>query len=90
MQEWSQATGIARAFGVGKGEAEAVSALMTAIPPSVVEILEDAVRKRGMLRFITHEVLSKGTFSSSWSSGIGPCESWKDELRNRDDHVLVL
>ncbi|CAK9096397.1 FO synthase subunit 1, partial [Durusdinium trenchii] len=46
---------IPKEFLDGKGEAEAVSALMTAIPPSVVEILEDAVRKRGMLRFITHE-----------------------------------
>ncbi|CAK9078225.1 unnamed protein product [Durusdinium trenchii] len=59
----------------GKGEAEAVSALMTAIPPSVVEILEDAVRKRGMLRFITHEVLSKGTFSSSWSPFVAKIET---------------
>ena len=67
-----------------------MSALMTSIAQPIVAILEDAVRKRGMQRFLNHEVLSKGIFSSSWSSGTGSMEAWKDELRNRDDNVLVL
>ena len=76
-QEWSQATGIAKAFKIGKLESEAVSALMSDIPESIVNVLEDAV-------------ISKGIFSSSWTSGSGPAEAWKDELRNREDEVLVL
>ena len=89
-QEWSQATGIAKAFKIGKLESEAVSALMSDIPESIVNVLEDAVRKRGLQRLMTHEVISKGIFSSSWTSGSGPAEAWKDGLRNREDEVLVL
>ena len=63
---------------------------MTSIAQPVVAILEAAVKQRGMQRFLNHEVLSKGVLSSSWSSGVGQMESWKDELRNRDDNVLVL
>ena len=90
LEEWAQATGIARAYKIGKGEADAVSSLMTAISPHIVERLEDAVKKRGLQKFLLHEVLSKGIFHSSWTSGTGECEAWKDELRNRDDCVLVF
>ena len=88
-QEWSQATSIARAFNIGRGESEAVSALMSTIPQEIVTTLEDAVRARGMQRFILHEVLSKGIFASAWTSGTGAAEAWKDELRNRDDNLLA-
>ena len=89
-KEWDQATSIAKAFSIGKAESEAVSQLMTAIQPSVVERLEEAVRARGMARLLQHEVISKGIFSSNFTSGIGLCESWKDQLRNRDDGELVF
>ena len=89
-QEWAQATAIAKAFKIGRLESEAVSALMSDIPESIVNVLEDAVRKRGLQRFMNHEVISKGIFSSSWTSGFGPAEAWKDELRNREDEILVL
>ena len=90
LQEWEQATGIAKAFGIGRAEAGAVSALMTQIPDSIVKVLESAVKQRGMQRFMLHEVLSKGIFCRSWTSGSGTCEAWKDELRNREDNVLVF
>ena len=90
IQEWSRATGIAKAFSIGKAESEAVSALMTSIAHPIVTILEDAVKQRGMQRFLNHEVLSKGIFESSWTSGTGQTEAWKDELRNRGDNVLVF
>ena len=63
---------------------------MTLIPPSIVDRLEDAVKKRGMQNFLLHDALSKGIFHSTWSSGIGLLESWKDELRNRDDKLLAI
>lgn len=90
LEEWAQATGIARAYKIGRAEADAVSSLMTAIPDQVVQLLEDAVKKRGLQKFLLHEVLSKGIFHSSWSSGTAGAEAWKDELRNRDDCVLVI
>ena len=90
IQEWCQATGIAKAFSIGKAESEAVSALMTSIAHPIVTILEDAVKQRGMQRFLNHGVLSKGIFESSWTSGTGQTEAWKDELRNRGDNVLVF
>ena len=52
-------------------------------------MLEMAVKKRGMQNFLLHEVLSRGVFSAAWTSGTGPAESWRDELRNREDLQLA-
>lgn len=89
-KEWDQATSIAKAFSIGKAESEAVSQLMTAIKPDVVKRLEECVRARGMARLMQHEVISKGIFSENFTSGSGQCESWKDQLRNKDDGELVF
>ena len=62
---------------------------MSAIPSEIVTRLESAVKVRGMMRLMLHEVLSKGIFSANWTSGFGPAEAWKDELRNREDGALV-
>lgn len=63
---------------------------MTQIKPELVDRLSDAVRARGMVKLLHHEVLSKGIFSKNFTSGLGPAESWKDQLRNREDGILVL
>ena len=62
---------------------------MTQIKPEIVDRLSDAVRARGMAKFLHHDVLSKGIFSTNFTSGFGPAESWKDQLRNREDGKLV-
>lgn len=62
---------------------------MTRISPAVAERLTDAVRARGMLRFLTHETLAKGVLNKAWTSGVGALEAWQDELRNREDDALV-
>ena len=89
VQDWEQAAGVAKAFKLGKLEAEAVSQLQTNIPKHVVDNLANAVRIRGLTKLITHELIAKEVFSSNWSSGIGQLESWKEELRNDPDHKLV-
>ena len=88
-QEWKQATSIAKAFNIGQREADAVSALMCKIHPSIAEVLTDAVRARGMARFVTHEVLGKGVLNTAWTSGFGASEAWSEQLRNKDDLVLA-
>ncbi|CAK9091359.1 FO synthase subunit 1 [Durusdinium trenchii] len=89
FNDWEQSTSIARAFSIGRTEAEAVSALMTKVQKEVVERLCAAVKSRGMAKLLTHDLLSKGLLNLAWTSGIGPTEAWKEELRNRDDGVLV-
>ena len=89
MQDWQQSTSIARAFSIGKAESEAVSVIMSAVAPEIVGELESAVKARGMQSFMLHEVISKGIFSNSWTSGYAEREAWADVLRNRDDLLLV-
>ena len=89
FQEWSKASGIAKAFSIGKAESEAVSALMTTVKKEVTERLSEAVRARGMLKFLHHDVISNGLFSTNFTSASGESESWKDQLRNREDGQLV-
>ncbi|CAK9022466.1 FO synthase subunit 1 [Durusdinium trenchii] len=62
---------------------------MTKVAPSIVDMLSDAVKSRGMLRLLTHEVIGKGLFSTAWSSGVSPLEAWDEQLRNREDLELV-
>ncbi|CAK9079470.1 unnamed protein product, partial [Durusdinium trenchii] len=87
--EWESASSVARAFGIGKLESGAVSALMTSIDPSVAEQLTEAVRCRGMAKLLSHEVISRGMFSKSWTSGLAAAESWKEVLRNKEDGRIV-
>eukprot|EP00435_Cladocopium_sp_Y103_P042401 s1984_g11.t1 len=80
---------IARAYAVGPKEAAAILQLTTRVAPAVTDLLKDAVRKRGMRGFLTHEAIAKEIFSEAWSSGVGLYEAWNDALTNREDRKLV-
>lgn len=89
-QDWETAAGVARAFSIGKRESEAVHQLVSAVPEVVRDMLEAAVKRRGMLKFLNHEVVGKGTFSAGYTSGTGSVEAWAEQLTNRGDlHDLV-
>ena len=88
-EEWEQATGVARAFKLGKLEAEAVSNLQCSVPEHIVTALSEAVRTRGLSKLITHELLAKDLLNKSFSSGCGQVESWKEELRNKPNNKIV-
>ena len=79
---------IAKAYKVGPKEAAALVCLTQKIDKSVVEVLKDAVRKRGTRTFLTHEAISKEIFNTAWTSGTGQYEQWNDVLANRDDNEL--
>ena len=81
-QDWESAAGMARALSIGQKESQALFALTNDIPVEIVTELEHAVKVRGMSRFMNHDVIGKGTFSTGWSSGSGPAESWSDVLTN--------
>lgn len=81
---------MAKAFQIGPKESDAVFALSTAVPEKVVLRLEKLVTTRGMLKFLHHDVIGKGTFSTGWSSGLGVAESWAEPLTNLPhDHSLA-
>ncbi|CAK9064704.1 FO synthase subunit 1 [Durusdinium trenchii] len=56
-EEWDNVTAISRAFSIGRSESQAVSNLQTKVDPEVLRHLQDAVSRRGMRSFLTHEVL---------------------------------
>ncbi|CAL1141851.1 unnamed protein product [Cladocopium goreaui] len=89
IMEWDNATAVAKAFAIGKGEAAAVSALMSDVNGLFLSRITESVKIRGMHRFLTHDAIGRGIFSTGFSSGIGNIEAWKDELTNRDDQELV-
>lgn len=88
-QVLESAGSIARAYAVGPKEAAAIHQLTTRVAPSVISLLKDAVRTRGMRGFLNHEAIGKEIFSEAWSSGSGPYEAWNDALTNRQDRKLV-
>lgn len=89
FSQWEKGTHVARAFAIGRVEADAVSCLMTKLQAGVLTALEEAVRRRGMIRFISHDCISKGCFNTAFSSGVNTVEHWAEELRNRDDGALA-
>ena len=88
VQEWHSATAVAKAFAIGKGEAAAVSALMSEVHPTVLARITESVKIRGMHRFLTHDAIGRGVFSMGFSSGIGNIEAWNDVLTNSEDQEL--
>lgn len=80
---------VAKAFQIGRVEAQAMMALSTGIHPTVCRELRAAVAKRGMRWFITNDLVAKGVFNVSWTSASGPTESWAGHLTNGSDHRLV-
>ena len=90
VQDWESAAGIAKAFAIGRAESSAVLALLSNVPGHVCSKLNEIVKIRGMTRFLTHDVIGKGTFSIGWTSGVLACEGWSDQLTNSArDHTLV-
>ena len=82
LQDWEKGAGVTQAFKIGKGEKQALLALTSDVPEGVVKTLEHAVKIRGMQRFMNHDVLGRGVFSTGWSSGISGAESWAEPLTN--------
>ena len=76
---------MAKAFSIGPKESKAVRELVNAIPEKLVERLEGAVRQRGMIQFINHDVVGGGTLSTGFSSASRATEAWHDELTNLKD-----
>ena len=68
FQEWDNALGVARAFRIGKLESESVSNLMSKVNKTLLSALDTAVRKRGMARFLSHELIARGAFNQAWSA----------------------
>jgi hypothetical protein len=64
QQDWESAAGMARALSIGQKESAALFALTNDIPFEIVAELEHAVKVRGMSRFLNHDVIGKGTFST--------------------------
>ena len=56
MEDWENASAVARVFNIGRAEAGAVSALQSKIHPEVTRMLKAAVAMRGMRTFITHDL----------------------------------
>ncbi|CAK9116298.1 unnamed protein product [Durusdinium trenchii] len=63
-QDWESASGVARAFQIGKAESSALFALVKEVPERIRESLEAMVKARGMTKLFTHKIIGKGTFSA--------------------------
>ena len=82
LQDWQSAAGVARAFSIGPKESKAVRELVLNVPDAIKSRLESAVKQRGMVLFIHHDVIGNGSFSLGFSSGTGQAEAWHDVLTN--------
>ena len=89
LQDWANATSVARAFALGKLESEAVFNLRLRVPSAVLTVLVAAVKQRGMAKLLTHEVIAKDCFNQSFTSGINTMDQWREELRNREGNELA-
>ena len=88
-EDWHSATQVARAFSIGKMEAQAISNLQDKIHPEIVQLLKEATRRRGMRQFMTHELLGKDAFNTGFSSGqSGAMFAWAVDLTNNADNEL--
>ena len=79
-----------RAFRIGRLESQAVCNLQQHTPKEVLDTLWDAVRQRGMQRWLTHECIAKELFSVGYSSATGSWEAWKAECVNKHDDPEVV
>ena len=80
---------MARAFQLGRAEAAAVSNLVHKVASEAVTFLEKSVKRRGMLKYISHDVIGKDLLNEGYTSGLGVLEACKDELRNDGEQKLV-
>ena len=83
-QDWSKASSVAKAFQLGKLEAGAVCNLMSNMEPQIQLLLCESVRAHGMKGFITHEMLAKQLFNSTFCSAMGSAEAWAVEASNKN------
>ncbi|CAK9045751.1 unnamed protein product [Durusdinium trenchii] len=77
------------AFTIGRAEARAMSNLYTRVDKELMVMLREAVAKRGLQHFMTHDLIGLGAFNQGWTSAQGPMESWVPAMTNGDDKVLV-
>ena len=89
VEDWENASAVARVFNIGRSEAGAVSALQSKIHADVTRMLKAAVAMRGMRTFITHDLIHKGAFNEGFTSGQGPTEAWAQEFTNGHGQQLV-
>lgn len=61
---------------------------MSGVAGDTLERITESVRVRGMARYLTHDAISRGLFSTAFTSGVGACEAWADQLVNKEDNVL--
>ena len=54
-----------------------------------MNILSEAVKRRGLSKLMTHELLAKDVLNQHYTSGFGPLEQWREELRNRENNELA-
>ena len=73
---------MAKAFSIGRAESDALFALSNDVSESVCAELERLVTPRGMAKFLNHDVIGKGTFSTGWTSGFAVAESWAEPCTN--------
>jgi hypothetical protein len=89
LQEWTNATSLAKAFSLGKLESEAIFNLRLRVPAAVLKVLTEAVKQRGLAKLLTHDVIARDCFNQNFSSGVNAMQQWKEELRNRDGNELA-
>ena len=80
---------MARAFQLGRAEAAAVNNLVHKVAPEAVAFLENSVKRRGMLKYMSHDIIRRDLLNEGYTSGVGILEPWKDELRNDGEQKLV-
>ena len=80
---------MAKAFQLGRTEANAVSSLRSKVAVENLQLLRDSVDVRGMRGFLTNEVVAKDVFATGWTSGFGPLEQWQAELTNDPDGFVA-
>lgn len=88
-EEWENVAAVAKAFTIGRAEARAMSNLYTRVDKELMVMLREAVAKRGLQHFMTHDLIGLGAFNQGWTSAQGPMESWVPAMTNGDDKVLV-
>ena len=88
-QDWSNSTAVSKAFALGRTEALAVTHLQSNMDSSVVLALKQAVSKRGMRGFLSHELIARGLFNRSFTSGVGACEAWVSQMTNGEESEIA-
>ena len=89
LKDWGNASALARAFQIGAKESQAVSNLQSRTDKGVLDRLKQAVDRRGLRSFLTHDALAQGIFNLGFSSAQGASDSWEAILTNCDDNRVV-